>query len=49
MKNKKRCGRLDKHLAHYWNGTHQFLHGKTMIPVYWCSGKVTIEGGHRVR
>lgn len=44
-----RCGRLDKHLAHHWRGPKIYDTGydRWYAPVYFCTGQVVIEGGHR--
>jgi hypothetical protein len=43
------CGRVDKHLGHYWQGPKQWDTevGRWVRPTYWCKGHVLIEGGHR--
>ena len=48
----KGCGRIDKHLAHYWRGSkiwEQWVEGggRWVRPVYWCKGYVITEGGNR--
>lgn len=50
MNIKHHCGRLGRHLSHYWR------HGKVwdenkdrwVVPVYFCTGHVVTEGGNGV-
>lgn len=49
----KHCGRLGRHLAHYWQGSKIFdvFHGERgrwIRLTYWCSGFIKTEGGHNV-
>jgi hypothetical protein len=51
MKNLKRCGRLDDHDAHYWEGDEEIpfmtYPGYVKKVEYHCIGHVTVEGGHK--